>query len=126
MTQGMLLAEEMSRDPEFRKEWEETAFARVVAAQLISYRVDQGLSQRALADRCGFKQPFIAMLESGERNPKLETLIALSGATGIEWTLDIRHADAKPQLVSKKFVEKHQTFQRDGACMTVASATATI
>lgn len=125
-TQGMLIAEEINRDPDFREEWDETAFARVVAAQLVSYRSDHDLSQKALAELCGFKQPFIATLESGERNPKLETLISISRATGIEWTLDIRRAEAKPRLVTKKFVEKHQTFQRDGVCMTVASAAAPV
>jgi DNA-binding XRE family transcriptional regulator len=118
---GTLIAEEVNRDPDFRKEWEETAFARYVAVQLIGYRADNGLSQRALGDQCGFKQPFIATLESGERNPKIETLFAISRATGIEWALDIRQAEKKPKLISSQFAAKHETFERDGVAVTVAA-----
>jgi len=52
-----LLAEEMARDPAFREEWERTALARLVAVQLIKYRAANKLSQRALAERLGKKQP---------------------------------------------------------------------
>ena len=36
------------KDPHFRAEWERTAVARAVAARLVEYRVEHGLSQTAL------------------------------------------------------------------------------
>jgi DNA-binding XRE family transcriptional regulator len=81
-THGVLIAEEMNRDPEFRAEWERTAPAREVAAQLISYRADHDLSQRALAAVLGVSQPRVAKLEAGEHNPAIDTLIRLSEVLG--------------------------------------------
>ena len=77
-THGIVIAEGMLRDPGFREEWEQTALARLVSTQLIDYRVREGLSQRALAERLGVKQPYVARLESGEHNPELPTLVKLS------------------------------------------------
>src|SRR5918911_4907480 len=94
-----LLAEEMARDPDFREEWEQTALARLVAVQLIKYRAANKLSQRALAERLGKKQPYVARLESGETNPDLETLVNISRALGIEFVIDIAPA-AKTELVT--------------------------
>ena len=46
-------AEELERDPVFRREWERTARAREVAVAIIAYRAAHKLSQRALADKLG-------------------------------------------------------------------------
>src|SRR5712691_2497873 len=62
------------RDPEFRAEWERTALARAIASEVIAYRVEQGLSQTALAERLGMKQPAVARLEAGDVTPTIETL----------------------------------------------------
>lgn len=121
-THGTLIAEEMNRDPEFRDEWERTALARMVAAQLIGFRADNELSQRKLADRLGMKQPYVARLESGETNPDFETLVKIARELGTEFMIDIRRAGAKPKLITKGIVEKHQGVERDGVAVTVAAA----
>ena len=83
-----VLAEDL-KDPEFRREWERTATARAVAAQLVAYRAEHGLSQRELARRLGMKQPAIARLEAGEHTPTLPTLERLSRGLGLEFHIDI-------------------------------------
>jgi transcriptional regulator with XRE-family HTH domain len=99
-TQGMIIAEEATRDRAFADEWERTALARVVAAQLIEYRADHGLSQKKLGERIDMKQPQVARLESGEHNPDIETLIRISRGLGIEFVVDIAPiATAKRKLV---------------------------
>jgi ribosome-binding protein aMBF1 (putative translation factor) len=117
-----LLAEEMSRDPEFREEWERTALARLVAVQLIKYRSTNKLSQRALAEKLGKKQPYVARLEAGETNPDLETLVNISQALGIEFVIDIAPAARTPELVTSKIAAEHTTTRRNGVSVVVAAS----
>ena len=77
------------KNPEFRKKWEQTALARAVALRLVSYRADNELSQTDLADKLGMKQPAIARLERGEKNPTWETLTRLSESLDVEFIVDI-------------------------------------
>ena len=116
-----LIAEEMARDPEFREEWERTALARLVAAQLIKYRAVNKLAQRALAERLGKKQPYVARLEAGDTNPDLETLVNISRALGIEFVIDIAPAAKTPTLVTEKVAAEHATTRRNGVSVVVAA-----
>jgi ribosome-binding protein aMBF1 (putative translation factor) len=116
-----LLAEEMARDPEFREWWEQTALARVVAAQLIKYRSANKLSQRALAEKLGKKQPYVARLEAGETNPDFETLVNISRALGIEFVIDIAPAAKTPELVTREVAAEHATTRRSGVSVVVAA-----
>jgi transcriptional regulator with XRE-family HTH domain len=87
-------------DPEFRAEWDRTALARAVSLRLIVYRADRGISQTQLAEMIGIKQPAVARLEAGEKNPTWETLNRLSETLGIEFLVDIAPRKKK-WLVSK-------------------------
>jgi ribosome-binding protein aMBF1 (putative translation factor) len=49
-------------DDEFRAEWERTALARSVADQVIRYRIEHGLSQRALAQKLGVSQAVVGRI----------------------------------------------------------------
>ena len=117
-----LIAEEMSRDPNFREKWEQTALARFVAVQLIKYRATNKLSQRGLAEKLGKKQPYVARLESGETNPDLETLVHISQVLGIEFVIDIAPAAKTPKLVPKEVAAEHATTRRSGVSVVVAAA----
>jgi transcriptional regulator with XRE-family HTH domain len=119
-TQGTILAEEITRDRTFADEWERTALARVVAAQLIEYRADHNLSQRKLGEFIGMKQPYIARLESGEHNPDIETLIRISRALGIEFMIDIAPERASRKLVTRS-VAKEQAAVAGGAVIAAAA-----
>lgn len=100
-THDELLASELAADPEFAGEWERLAVARMVAVQLIRYRAVHHLSQRALAAKLGVSQPRIVELESGEKNPTLETMVKIAAVTGLEFAIDIAPAGRTPQLVGK-------------------------
>ena len=84
--------EEHLKDPEFRAEWERTAFARAVANQILRYRIDHGLSQTALARRLGVSQAVVGRLELGEHEPKVSTLRRLSQVLGMRFLLEIHPA----------------------------------
>lgn len=115
-----VLAEELDRDPGFRAEWQRLALAREVAAELVRYRTENGLSQRGFADRLGVSQPRVAKLESGEHNPDVDTLINISRATGLEFVIDIAPAEQTPRLVTKKVRDRRPTYVEDAVSVIAA------
>lgn len=63
-----------------RRNMEEIEAAADIVSSLIKRRQELGLSQRALAERCGIPQSSVARIESGSVAPKLDTLIKLMQA----------------------------------------------
>ena len=53
-----------------------------IIGELIKARQEKNISQRELEQLSGVKQPVISRMESGETNPKLDTLMKLLGALG--------------------------------------------
>lgn len=102
--------EEQLQDPEFREDWEHTAFARAIAIQIIRYRADHGLSQTALARRLGVSQAFVGRLELGEHEPKISTLRNLSEKLGMRFSIDIHPAGQAPAMAIA--VDDERTGQR--------------
>ncbi len=116
-----LLSAELAADPEFAAEWERLSLARMVAARLVGFRSDNGLSQRALAQLLGVSQPRVVELESGEKNPQVETLVKISAATGLEFAIDIVPVGQAPKLVGKA-VTCGRAHVYAGASVLVASS----
>lgn len=54
-----------------------------IAKRLTELREKQGLSMRKLAERSGVSQPFISSIESGKKQPTLDSLLKLSDGLGI-------------------------------------------
>lgn len=46
--------------------------------EIRSRRIQLGISQESLADKCGFDRTYISMLERGKRNPSILNLIRIS------------------------------------------------
>ena len=86
---------EHREDAEFRAAWDSAAFAREVANRVVQYRVDHGLSQRALAALVGLVQPQIARLEKAEHEPSLETLVKLTRTTSLAFRFAIAHGEVE-------------------------------
>lgn len=116
-----LLEEEFAADPEFREEWERLALAREVANELILFRAKHDLSQRGLAKLLGVSQPRVAELESGEKNPTIETLVQLSRATGLEFAIDVAPADREPRLVVKRVRDRRAATLHGDVSVLVAA-----
>lgn len=104
---GTLVGEEL-HDEEFRKEWERLEMARIVAAAVVAYRHDHGLSQRQLAERLGCTQPQVARLEIAETSPSEQTLMRLAGRLGMEFNISITAEDQTPHLVAKSAIARSQ------------------
>ncbi len=80
--------EKQMKNHEFRKEYEETRAEFEVSRILIKARVEEGLTQKELAERCGIRQSNISRIENGSCSPTVATLQAL--ASGLGKKLDIR------------------------------------
>jgi transcriptional regulator with XRE-family HTH domain len=97
------------------------AFARHVAAELIRYRAQHSLSQSALASTLEISQPRVAKLESGEFNPRIETIIEITRRTGVEFAFDSAPAAVEPKLLTKAAKEQG-SVEFDNVVVRVASA----
>lgn len=75
------------RDPAFRKEWDAQATERMVARLIVEARLEEGLTQQELAQRCGMKSANLCRLEGGNGNPSVATLDRI--AQGLGRTLKI-------------------------------------
>lgn len=71
-----------SRDPEYRKAYEELALEFELAGALIETRLQAGLTQGQLAKRMNTTQSTVARLEGGRANPSAKTLEKFAQATG--------------------------------------------
>lgn len=75
----------MGRDPS-------DSLRATLAANIKTFRCQQGLSQEGLAELCGLHRTYIGSVERQERNVTLSTLEVLSAALGI----------SVPELLTKK------------------------
>ena len=64
-------------------------FARI-AEQVVSRRLELGLSQKELAELCDTTQSAVARLESGGRPPRIDTLLRLAAALDCELVVELR------------------------------------
>jgi transcriptional regulator with XRE-family HTH domain len=119
-TADEVLTAALAADAEFAAEWERLALARMVAVRLIAYRSEHGLSQRELAKRLSVSQPRVVELESGEKNPQIETLLKISATTGIEFAIDVVPVGREPKLV-RKSVRDSRPHVFAGASLLVAT-----
>lgn len=92
--------QDQQRDPEFRAEWDRTAFARDVALRVVAYRTERRLTQTALASQLGMTQSVVARLESGDQAPSIATLAKLTARTGMEF--DIRFSRGSVEFISER------------------------
>lgn len=53
-----------------------------ILVDLINARKEKDLTQKALGKLSGIKQPMVAKVESGTRNPSLETILKLLNSVG--------------------------------------------
>jgi transcriptional regulator with XRE-family HTH domain len=54
------------------------------AENLARHRQERGLSQEELAARADIHRTQISLIEGGKRMPRLDTLVKLAGALGVE------------------------------------------
>lgn len=75
------------KDPEFRKEWEDSELEFQLGCKLIEARLKSKMSQRDLAAKIGTSQAAISRIESMSGNPSLGLLKRI--ATALDTKLSI-------------------------------------
>lgn len=67
-----------------KKEPQAIETGRAFGQNLARLRERAGLSQEGAADRAGLHRTHIALIESSKRLPRLDTIVKLGGAVGVE------------------------------------------
>ena len=75
------------KNPAVKKEYEKLGPEFEIISLLIKKRINQGLSQRKLAEKIGTKQSSISRFESGTYNPTIDFLQKI--ASGLDSKLKI-------------------------------------
>jgi ribosome-binding protein aMBF1 (putative translation factor) len=72
------------QDPKLQREYDELKVLYDIKREIIRLRIEQGISQKELAERINTKQSAISRLENGDYNPSLEFLSKVATALGKE------------------------------------------
>ena len=78
------LLQDLQQDREFRTAWELVEPSITLAANVCRFRVERGWTQTDLAKEAGMRQPRIAEIESGNANPRLNTLARIAQALDVD------------------------------------------
>lgn len=71
---------ELLKNPEFKKEWEDSEAEYQLSCRLIEARLKNNLSQRELAKKVGTSQAAISRIEGMNGNPSLSLLKRIADA----------------------------------------------
>lgn len=78
---------ELLKNPEFKKEWENSEVEYQLGRKLIEARLERNLSQRDLAKRIGTSQAAISRIEAMDGNPSLSFLKRIAQALNTKLTI---------------------------------------
>lgn len=81
--------EAFKKDPELKKAYDALGLEFSIIEQVIRKRLEQGLTQKELAQKIGTKQSAISRLEAGNSNPSVAFLNKISRALGGELRVTI-------------------------------------
>lgn len=76
---------------------------RQLGAAIRRLRRDAGMSQQALADRAGIRQPTLSELESGKMAGRLDTILRVLAALDLDMTLQPRRRNSRDSDIGNIF-----------------------
>lgn len=112
---------ELLSDTSVAEAVEELAPYEELSRRLIGFRIKNSLSQSELAERCGTTQSAIARLESGEHEPRLETLTKVASALGAKLTLELEFSSKRSERLAT-FSLKSSSVPRSAAAARATAA----
>ncbi len=87
------LKQDLFRDPEFRRAYEELEPEFQLARAITALRAAKGLTQEEMAERAEIKRPMLSRLEGAKDLPTIPTLAKLAAAIGAR--VEVRFVDRK-------------------------------
>jgi ribosome-binding protein aMBF1 (putative translation factor) len=90
------LKHRLLQDPAVAQSYAELEPRFAVIRQLIELREERGWTQRDLAEHAQMKQPQLARLETGQSQPKIETLQRLAQALGLHLKIEFAESVNPP------------------------------
>ena len=79
--------EKLMQDPEFKKAYDELDPVYKLIREIVTYRIEQGISQKELAERIGTKQSSISRFETAMKMPSISFLNQITQALGLDWEI---------------------------------------
>lgn len=82
--------QQLLKDPQFRKIYEETELEYQIARAIIKARIGKGLSQKELAEKLNTKQSVISRVENAKTTPSLSFLKRLAQVLNVSLQVQFR------------------------------------
>jgi len=79
---------ELLKDPEFKKEWENSEGEFQAMKALVEARIEAGITQTELAKQSGIRQETISRIENGTANTTVNTLAKVARALDRELRIE--------------------------------------
>ena len=121
MTKVPDLHRKWSRDPAYRRAYDDLDAEFTLTRSLIEARLGAGLTQAQLAERMDTTQSVVARLEGGRGNPSTRTLEALARSTGTRLRISFEPVDPFADASIDEFVDRLRRKLPCGALLWRAS-----
>lgn len=86
--------EAFAADPELKAEYDALKPQYDLIRAVIGARIEQGITQKELAEKVGTKQSNISRFESGNSNPSLGFIQKIASALGLELSISLKENQA--------------------------------
>lgn len=77
-------------DEEMKNQIELEGILVDIAGNIINYRIDNGLTQKGLAEKLNISQAMVSKVESGDYNPSVEFLFNVSKKLGFDLVIELK------------------------------------
>lgn len=86
--------ERLLTNPEFKKAYEDLGPVYQLVREIVAFRIEQGMTQKDLAEKIGTKQSSISRFEKAMKMPSISFLTQITNALGLEWEFRIKEKAA--------------------------------
>lgn len=83
--------ERLFQNAEFKQAYDELGPVYNLIKEIVAFRIQQGITQKELADKIGTKQSSISRFEKSMKMPSISFLTQITNALGLEWDFRISH-----------------------------------
>lgn len=98
-------------DDEMKKQIELEGILVDIASNIINYRIDNGLTQKELADRLSISQAMVSKIEGGDYNPSVEFLFNISKKLGFDLVIELKKSSSyEMDYTCEKIIEGIDEF----------------